>query len=252
MKKNLIRIAAALLVLLVVGGLAFAFYLDTIIKHGVEGFGPKVTQTPITLNGVSLSLLGGSAELKGFVLGNPAGYKTTHAMDVDRVSVSLSPGSILSDKVVVRSVVIEGAKLSVEGSPTDNNFTKIQSNVEAFVGGGAKTQAGPGKKLQVDELVMKDCKLDLTLGLLGGKTVTMPMPDIRLTQLGQGPEGITPADLVDKILGAVTGNIGPVAAQAMKNLGGAVTDTAKDLGKGATEGVDKATKGIKNLFKKKE
>ncbi|MBM3845356.1 MAG: AsmA family protein [Verrucomicrobia bacterium] len=244
-KKVIFIAAGTVLALILIGIFVAAANLGTLIKHGVEEFGPKVTQTSIKLNSVSVSLFGGSAEMKGLLLGNPTGYKAPNALEAERIAVRLSPGSLRSDKVVIQSIVVEGAQLHVEGSASGNNFTKIQSNVEAFAGSAPPTDNKAAKKLQVDELVLKNCKLHLSLGLLGGKTIATPLPDIRLTDLGQGPEGITPAELIKRVLGSMTGGIGSAAGQAIK-------DAAKDIGKGAAESVDKATKGIKSLFKKKE
>ncbi|HAM72123.1 MAG TPA: hypothetical protein DCM86_10815 [Verrucomicrobiales bacterium] len=257
MKKIVLRVAIGLVVLLVVGIVVFAMFLDGIVKKGVETVGPVITKTEIKLAGVSISILGGSANLKGFTLGNPDGYKSPTAIEADTVSVQLNPSSILSDKVVIKSVRLDGARISVEGGPNDNNLTKILANVESVAGGAGGTQpkeapaGGAGKKLEVDDFLITNTKLSLTLKMLGGKTTTVSLPDVHLTNLGTGPEGITPAELVKRVLGAVTGDIGKVALDAVKNLGGAATDAVKDLGKTGAEGVNKATQGIKDLFKKK-
>lgn len=119
-------------------------------------------------------------------------------MEADTVGVALAPSSVLADKVIVRSVLVDGARVNIEGSPSDNNLTKILANVQAVAGSGSGATtsdgkpAGGGKKLQVDDLTIKNCKLSITLKLLGGKTVSAPLPDIHLSNLGQGPEGITP------------------------------------------------------------
>lgn len=257
MKKIFIRVGIGLVILGVIGVLVFAMFLDGIVKKGVETVGPAVTKTEVKLGGVSISILGGSAKLNGFVLGNPEGYKTAYAMEADTVGVALAPSSVLADKVIVRSVLVDGARVNIEGSPSDNNLTKILANVQAVAGSGsgATTQdgkpAGGGKKLQVDDLTIKNCKLSITLKLLGGKTVTAPLPDIHLTNLGQGPEGITPAALIQEILGKVTAQAGPVVLDAAKNLGGNAINAVKDIGAGGGAGIEKATKGIQDLFKKK-
>ena len=256
MKKIFIRGGIALLVLIVVGVLVFAMFLDGIVKRGVETVGPTVTKTAVKLSGVSISVLGGSAKLNGFVLGNPEGYKDTNAMEADTVRVALVPSSVIADKVIIRSILIDGARINIEGSPSDNNLTKILANVQAAAGAASKPpgkgeDAGASKKLQVDDITIKNCKLSITLKLLGGKTVSAPLPDIHLSNLGQGPEGITSAALIKEILTLVTSNAGTAVLEAAKGLGGAALDSVKDLGKGGGEGVDKATKGIKDLFKKK-
>lgn len=254
MKKLAIRLALVGAVLLIVGVVLFVLFLDGLIKKGVETVGPTLTQTTLTLDNVSLSLLGGNASLRGLRVGNPSGYKGPTALEADQISVKLSPGSLLSDKVIIHSLLLDSALVHVEGSPSDNNLTKILANVQSAVPTSQSAPSSPtsgGKKLQVDDLVLRNTKVQLTFPMLGGKTTTVSLPDIHLTQLGQGPEGITPAALVQRIMTEVTGNVTTVATAALKSLGGVVTETVKDLGKGAIDGVEKASKGIKDLFKKK-
>ena len=254
MKKIAIRLAIAGVLLLIVGVVLFTMFLDGLIKQGVETVGPKLTQTTLKLDGVSLSLLGGSAALKGLVVGNPQGYKAPNAFVSQHLSVKLSPSSLLADKVVIHSLRLDAAEINVEGTPTDNNLTKILANVESAI--PASTSSAPkepaaGKKLQLDDFVISNAKLNFTFPLLGGKSTTVPLPEIHLTNLGQGPEGITPEELIRRVTKEITSNAAVVGDVALKSLGGVVTDAVKGLGKGATEGVEKASKGIKDLFKKK-
>ena len=78
------------------------------------------------------------------------------------------------------------------------------------------------------------------------------LPEIHLTNLGQGPNGITVADLTEKVLGEVTVAAIKAAQKAVADLGRGFTDAAKELGKGGgSNTVDKISKGVGNLFKKK-
>jgi hypothetical protein len=89
------------------------------------------------------------------------------------------------------------------------------------------------------------------LSVLGGKSATVPLPEIHLTNLGSGPDGITAGDLTAKILKEVLQAAIPAAEKAVADLGKGATDLLKNAGKGSTESVEKATKGIGELFKKK-
>lgn len=258
MKKWIIRIGIGVVVIVVVCVFLVAFFLEGIVKSGVEAVGPKITQTEVALSGVSLSLLNGAATIRGLVIGNPTGYKGNTALEAGEIHLDVEPSSLLSDKVIVRGVRVDGAKINVEGSATDNNLTKIQSNIEAslnsVMSGSSNAPAkssGPGKKLQVDDFVISHSELSLTLGMLGGKTTTVALPDIHLANLGQGPDGITAAELSKRIIAAVTANVTQVVTDTVKKLGGAALDAAKDAGKTATDSFDKAGRGIKDMFKKK-
>ena len=79
MKKALL-ILGTVLVMAVVALLVVRANLGGLIKKAVETVGPKITQTPMTIERVSLSPLSGSGSIKGFVLGNPEGYQSPFAI----------------------------------------------------------------------------------------------------------------------------------------------------------------------------
>ncbi len=274
MKKKLLIAAAILLVLLAAIVIGVGMSLGKIIKAGVETVGPKITKTEMKLDSASLSLLGGSGSLKGFTLGNPEGYKTPAAIQAGSVSVGVKPGSLFSDKIVVRHVRVEGPEITFEGTlGTANNLSKILDNVKETTGGAteqpkadskkektggtsekpkAEPKSGkseaPSKKLQVDEFVITGAKAKLSMTMFGGKAVTVPLPPITLKDLGTGPEGITPGELTQKVLGEVTVETLKAAEKAVADLGKGAADVVT---KGATGAVDKVTKGVSDLFKKK-
>src|SRR5271154_396372 len=129
MKKNFWGIGVGLLVLVVAAAIVAGFFLNPIMKKSVETVGPEITKTAITLDAVDLSLLTGSAKVKGLVVGNPEGYKTPQAISVGTISVSVNPFSVLSGKIVVRSVIVESPEITFEGGLSGNNLSKILDNV---------------------------------------------------------------------------------------------------------------------------
>ena len=256
MKKLIIRGVVVLLVLLVVAVGVSIYFLGSIVKKGVETVGPQITGTEIKLESATLSLLSGSGKLKGLQVGNPEGFKTESAIKVGSVSVGVVAGSVFSDKVHVTQVNVQAPEITFEGGLKGNNLGKLLDNVQAAAGGSDKTGAASkdkssSKKLQVDDFVISGGKIHLTIdaGPLGGKSATVPLPEIHLTNLGGGPDGITAADLTAKVFKELLQAAIPAAEKAVVDLGKGVTSgVVKEAGKTATEGV---TKGISDLFKKK-
>lgn len=255
MKKWIIRIAIVVVVLIVVAVVAVGLFLDSGIKKGVETFGPELTKVSVKLDSVSLSILSGSGSIKGLEVGNPQGYKAPTAIKLDKASVAISPGSLLSDKIVVKSIRIDGPEINIEGSPTKNNLTKILENVEAATGGtstgGASTNAPatsskPAKKLQVDEFVLSNAKINYTIPGIG-VTVPVSIPEIKLNNLGTGPEGITGAELTKLTLNKLTTELVPALTEAGTKAAANVKDAAKKL----TDEGSKVIKGVTDIFKKK-
>lgn len=252
MKKVLIGLFIAVVLIVILGVVGVTFFLDGAIKKGVETIGPQIAKVDIKLAGVNVSILSGAGSVKGLVIGNPEGYKTDNAISVGTASLGLSPGSLLSDKIVVKHVRVEAPEITFEGGLGGNNLSKILDNVTAAAGGETKGEMAPkedtaGKKLQVDDFLITGAKLKVSLTGMAGQTVTVPLPDIHLTGLGQGSDGITGAELTRQVLGKVV----EAATKA------AASDAVKDLTKGATDALkgggqtmEKATKGITDLFKK--
>src|SRR3989440_1939916 len=195
MKKLMIRAVIAVLVLLVVAVGLSIYFLGSIMKKGVETVGPQITGTEIKLDSATLSLLSGSGKLKGLLVGNPQGFKSPSAIKVGSVSVGVAPGSVFSGKVHVKEVRVEAPEITFEGGLKGNNLGKLLDNVQAATGGSEKTATPENKaasrKLQVDDFVITGGRIDLSvdLSVLGGKSATVPLPEIHLTNLGSGPDG---------------------------------------------------------------
>jgi len=248
MKKIIAGVVILLVVLaLVVAGAAL--FLDSAVKKGVETFGPKVAKVEVKLDSVRISLLSGNGALKGLLVGNPPGFDSPSAIKAGEISLEVQPGSVLSDKIVVRSVRVLGPEVTMHGLKGDN-LKKIVENIQASTGGGATAPKEPAKsdaptkKIQVDDLLIKDGKVALVLPLVGNATVALP--EIHLTGLGQGTNGITAAELSDLVLKRIMEAAMQVAAGAGKDPGKALESVTK--GGGAQ--LEKTVKGIGNLLKK--
>jgi hypothetical protein len=272
MKKIILIIFLVLVVALVVGVIVVGLRLGDIVKSGLETVGPKVTQTSLTVNSVSVSLVGGSAGVNGLVLGNPEGYKTPSAISIGKAAVSLSPGSILSDKVVIRSIKVRDAEITFEGNPLGaNNLTKIMDNVNATAGAASKAgtnaaatpaEQKAAKKLEVDDFLITGAKVRASLTGLVNKEISVTLPDIHFTDLGKGSEGITGAELTQKVLREINADTIKALQSAVADLGknaaemarsaaqdavnGALTNANKTVG----ENVDKLKKGLGGLLGK--
>jgi uncharacterized protein involved in outer membrane biogenesis len=245
MRKIFLGVVIVLAVLIVVAVIVVGFFLGTIVKTGMETVGPKITQVSIKVDAVNLSLLTGSAGIKGLVVGNPEGYKAPQAISVGSAAVEVNPLSVLSDKIVIRSVRVEAPEITFEGNPfSGNNLSKIMQNVNAVAKSGgpaatdttAKTAGEPGKKLEVDDFLITGAKVNFN-------GVTLPLPDIHLTNLGKEKDGITATDLTRRVLDALT-------TATIKAVASAATDIGKGTGKAVSEDVKKITSGIGGLFKK--
>jgi len=235
-KKIVIGIGIGLIVIIVVMVIVAGFFLGDVVKAGMEAVGPKVTQTSLTVGSVQVGILTGSGGVKNLVLGNPESYKSPNAISVGKAVVIVSPFSMLSDKIVIKSVEVRSPEITFEGNPLGaNNLKKIMDNVNAFTGGTEAKPAAtnapapggankPAKKLEVDDF------------LISGATVhfngaTLPLPDIHFSDLGKGPDGITAGDLVKTVLGEITTATLKAVVNSAGDAGKAIGSQAGKIGK---------------------
>jgi uncharacterized protein involved in outer membrane biogenesis len=256
MKKLVVRILIALLILLILGFVAVALFLDSAVKRGIETVGPMLAKVEVKLDAVSLSLLSGSGKVKGLVVGNPEGFKSPSAIQVGSASLALQPSSILSDKVVIKSVNVQGPEITFETDLKHNNLSKIVDNLQQATGGDKAGATAPSKeakaskKLQVDDFLITGGKVHVTMSALGTQSTTVPLPEIHLTDLGKGPEGITAAELAHRVLSAIEKEAIKASSSAVTSLTKDAANLSKGLGTNAAGTIDSVTR-IGGLFKKK-
>jgi hypothetical protein len=255
--KNII-IIFCVIVLLIIGGVVFlTLNLDSIIKKGVEAAGPKVLKATVNLDDVNISLFSGKGKLSGLTIGNPEGFKTDYAFKLGEVALDLDVRSVTSDKIHIRSLVIDSPDIMYEGAlGKNNNLTRLQSNIEEITSRSGKkdedsendesgSSGGESKKIQIDYIKISGAKVNASLNILMGKTLNVNIPTIELRDIGKNNDA-TIADAVKLVLDKLNSSTFQTVkekAREMVNVDG-VKELKDDIGEKAKEGLDK----IKGLF----
>jgi hypothetical protein len=243
MKKVLVFGLGSLLVLLLVVYITMQFFLGSIVKAGVNRFGPGITQTRVELEGANLSPLSGAGTLTGLTVGNPQGWSSPNAFRLGKVHINLQPFSIFSDHIVINEVVIEQPEFTYETKIVSSNISDLLKNIEQSLGAqtaGAEPKAKNGKplKLEVKHFVLRNGKV--TIGV-GTQMITMPMPAVELRDVGTSQGGVTPAGLVVAVMRSVTPSVIAASTEALTKVGGT-------SGAAAAEAAKQAAQTIKGLF----
>lgn len=261
MKKILLFLGVGLIVLVVVIAIGVGMFIGPIIKAGVETVGSKVTQVPIKLEAVNVSLLSGSATVKGLVVGNPEGYKTSEAIKLGTASVKIEPASVFSDKIVLHEIHVISPEITYDGGLKGNNLSKILDNVNALAkkdesaptsespkkDGGAQK---PAPKIQVDDFLISGAKVHVNLTGISSKEMTVSLPDIHLTGLGKDSNGLTATELVRVVLSQINISTVKAVTQAVAGSGKMIEGLGKDIAQNPTEKIKSVTKSIGGLFGK--
>jgi hypothetical protein len=252
MKKILIA-GGVLILIVVVAVILLISNIDTIIKKGVETVGPKILQAPVTLKDVDISVSSGSGELSGLTIGNPSGYNTEYAFKLGSIAVELDVKSVTTDKVHIRSVLIDSPQITYEGAlGKKNNLSQLQANVESFAGAGSGSDeknnsgdSGASKKVQIDYLKIAGGSISVSMDVLQGKKLTVPLPTIELHDIGKDKEA-TMSDALKQVLAAVNNVTLPAVRGAVTNFTKGLKGTAEAIQEGAQKEIDK----LKGLFGK--
>jgi hypothetical protein len=229
---------AVLLVVAVVAG-AFLWLrgnIDGLVKDAIEQYGSEMTGATVKVVSVEIKPGDGRGVIRGLTIGNPAGFKTSHALKVAEAELVIDVASIARDVVTIRRIGIAGPDVIYEKGDALTNFDAIQKNIADYVGPSKKKDSG-GKRLIVEELVVRDAKAQASAAFMSGKTISVGLPDIVLRDLGKAKGGVTPGELGQEIAGALKQRLS--AAVSFDNL-------MKSMGKS----LEKAGSAIKGLFGK--
>jgi len=235
MKKALIGLAAALAAAIGIGAWWLHGNLDNLVRSAIEHYGAETTKAKVSVGTVELRPTDGTGAIRKLVVGNPPGFKTPHALSVGEVQVVVDPLTLAKDVVVVKRIVVDSPDVIYEKGDAMTNFDAIQKNIAAYLG-PAKKDASPGKKLIVEQLVIRNARAQASAAFMGGKTVTVPLPDIHLRDIGKAKGGVTPAEL------------GQTIAEALKQRLAASVSFDR-LMKSAGKALQDAGTAIKDLFK---
>jgi hypothetical protein len=249
MKKIIIWIFSIVAILVVVA-LAVAFFsLNSLVKKGVETYGPKITGVDVRLDAAEISPFSGSGRLVKFFVGNPSGYKSASAFEVADAKLGVQIGSVLSDTIVVNEINIQSPEITLEGTLDANNLGTILKNLKAYGGPKAPTTNAPAaadtgtpKKFIVKDIVLTGAKVHVNVSGFGqvlDKSVTIP--DVHIQNVGTAGNAVTAAELGRQILE-------PVFMSAVKTSGDEFLKNNKDVQKGLQQ-LNKAAPGLTNLIK---
>ena len=262
MKKLFIAIVVLLVIVAVVLFIGVS-NLGPLIKEAINTQGPKITKTKLAVADVDISLLSGQAKLQNFLLGNPKGFSSPHAVAVKSIYVDVDEKSLTGETIVIDRIEIVGPDIYYEKGRGSDNFKALQNNIRSAVGGGGSSttsgsgDSGGGKKLLIRDLEISGGEVHLAVQGLAGQDIKAALPDIRLQNIGQKETGVLPAEAAQEIFAAIYGEIASPEVSAVLNrelqslqgsaekLGQQAVEQAEEK---AAESVERATEQLKGVF----
>ncbi len=254
MKVRYILIGVFVVAVVALGIVAYKVWgsLDEIIEVAIENYGSEIIGADVQLDNVRLNLNEGQAALNGLRIGNPQGFLTDYAMQLDQVKVTLDIDSITSDVVIIREVLVQGPAVIYEMASGGSNIDTIAENAQTYTGNEVESEKDSnGPKLIIEDLYINDGQVSVSHRFLKGKTLSVSLPDIHLQDIGKEENGASPGEVAEQIMDSIKSGVG--TAVASLSLGKTISGGADAVKKGAANVMDKtkeAGEKLKGIFKR--
>lgn len=255
--RVLLRIAGVLLLLLVLALGAAVYYVDLLAARGIENGASRALGVPAEVGSVHLGLMAGSFRMDGLRVANPPGYDGDFLFHFRHSEFQVPPAALRETTIRVPRVTIEGVDVALERNRGGTNVAQVLDNLKRFESGGKSGgSAGGGRKLVIDEVVIRDVTAWVDVADPTGNVqldrVEVEVPEIRLRDVG-GKGGVSSAQLTNLVVKAILINVAkhggrlPGAVLGELSRGLAPLDAVRTFG---VDAVGRIGEGTGNVLEK--
>ena len=230
--KFLMWLLAIIVILIVTLYLTAGIWLRTAVSTLV----PQMTKTAVSLQDSKISLFKGELSFKGFKIANPDGFSAPTAFELAEVSVGFEPMSLLSEKIVINNIKVDGVKVNAEFAQNGNlNLLLLKQNIQSYFGAPVTTQAvaserpntpkdSSGKSVVVKNLDIVNSAVGITVL---NNTKNLVLPDVHQKNIGENKK-VDIAMVVDDIFSSLTNSsLQEIAKSGNEAVGSVLNDLVK-------------------------
>ena len=205
--KRLVMVGVLLVVLVIIGVFAGLYYVNDLVKVGVERGGTYAMGVKTSLGSADVGVFSGKAGLKDLGVANPEGFKGKEFFALGTAAVEVSLGSLRGDIVEIPKLELSMVRATLEKKDGKTNYKVILDNLAKLKTGKADQPqpAGGEKKFVIKDLEIKDVRV--TVDLLDSPvplgSIVVPIERIHLTDLGTAGKGLPMSDIVAIVVRAV-------------------------------------------------
>ncbi len=200
MKKKIIMFVVLALILVIAGTVVYILTnLNSIVKAAIEKYGSQATKTAVRVSSVNIKLRNGEGAVLGLKVANPSGYSFPSIITLDNIAVRIEVNSVTSTPVVIDNILISGPEVFYEMN--ENGTANVDVLKKNLTSSGSPKEEQPKKrskekeiKLTVRKLEFEKGKVHVRIAKLAGKTYTVELPRLELTDIGKHG-GVTPAEI---------------------------------------------------------
>lgn len=214
--RPLFKIFAGLLVLVIVAFGVVFYQLNTLVREAVLQVGPEITGTTVDLDTVDIAVFDGSASIAGLAIGNPDGFQQPNIFSLESVQVEIDLPTVLEDVVVINRIFIQSPEIFYEGNNSHDNFRALLDNIAANLPASGEEQeaTASSKKIIIDDFVLVGGMVTARHDVLGDRVLDLPLPELRLTDIGRNSSGVTAEEAARQIIQQITRSVSTTLAES--------------------------------------
>ncbi|MCZ6598806.1 MAG: hypothetical protein O7B99_14305 [Planctomycetota bacterium] len=229
--RVLVRIAIALLLLVILAVGGVVVFIDPIVRGTIERAGSSALGVETTVDAADVGLGSTtSCVIEGIRIANPPGFASPHFFTMSRSSLEFSLGSLFSDTIRAPELSLTGIDLHLERSSAGTNYGVILDNLKRMEAPDGDAErpgeedSGGGKRFVLERIALRNVHATIDLLPEAGDAArfSITIPEIVLEDVGS--DGMTAAQIYDLVIKTL------LAATVESGAGVIPDDVLQDLG----------------------
>lgn len=186
-RQSFLRWLCAVLVVLLLAGLAGVMSVDYLGRTAIEAAGTRALGVITRLDDLSIGVFSGKTTLHGLQVANPDGFKSSYLLQLKSGSLDLSLRNVLNETIEIEQLTLSGIHLNLVREGKEANYRAIMDHIqrledEAVDQKGADLAAR--KRFLVHSVIIRDVLVNVDLLPIGGKLTQLDV-SIDLLELNE-------------------------------------------------------------------
>lgn len=192
--KRLLYVLTGIIGIFIIGLFILFFSIDGMIKSNIEEMGSEMLNTQVEVQDVSISVFDGTGTIEGITVQNPDGFSDSAAISLQKIHLKLDLTSLLSDTIMIDSIIINQPELFIEQKGKAINLKTLTENIDM----SASSEGG----MIIDYLLIEEGLVKLRTNIGRERSEQVKFEQFVLTDIG-GTGNNTVEQTVHQILESI-------------------------------------------------
>lgn len=192
-----IKIISLIVLLVLIAGGAFLYMnFGDISKRAVEKVASNALNVSVRISKLDLSLSEKSVTVSGIRIANPRGYKSTHAVEVGAVSISLVEVPENFNIIKFKLVDVKDVLVNLEVKQKTTNLTDLKNGMSK----SGSESSSSNTKVTLNKFHINQSRLNPSITLIGGDLGSVKIPPVTLRGIGKKENGVLAEEAIKQII----------------------------------------------------